>query len=232
MPQAQQLFAKSVSLIWLEYKCSMFSICPICCPLLQCKLMKLIPIERPIPACLVPPHLYLETLTYAHFDDLACSLLSKIRFATFHWKGKQFFSRDNRKLSSNPRPARSNSIGGSEMHGLFLSDCRRFSCDNVDNVEKRAGVCYGRGFEEGRTGENKIQECWISFGEIITDDLAFGQYFHVRVILIQKIWFYQLLPCFKLFHFVPRFQNRFCFCSTTIPSAVRKVFLELNILHS
>ena len=53
-----------------------------------------------------------------------------------------------------------------------------------------------------------------------------------RVILIQKILFYQLLHGFKLFHFVPRFQNSFCFCSTTIPSAVRKVFLKLHILYS
>ena len=45
-----------------------------------------------------------------------------------------------------------------------------------------------------------------------------------RVILIEKIWFLQLLHGFKMFHFVPWFQNSFCFCSTTTPSAVRKFF--------
>ena len=45
-----------------------------------------------------------------------------------------------------------------------------------------------------------------------------------RVILIKNIWFLQLLHGFKMFHFVPWFQNSFCFCSTTIPSAVRKYF--------
>ena len=46
----------------------------------------------------------------------------------------------------------------------------------------------------------------------------------VRVILIQKILFLQLLHGFKLFHLVSDFQNSFCFWCTTLPSAVRKIF--------
>ena len=44
---------------------------------------------------------------------------------------------------------------------------------------------------------------------------------HVRVILIQKIWFIQLRHGFMLFHFVHRYRNTFCFCCRTTPSAVR-----------
>ena len=66
---------------------------------------------RAIPACLVPHHLYLETLTYAHVDDLAYSLLSRIRF---EWYSLCLFyddiHRSNRKLSKNPRNTRSNSF--------------------------------------------------------------------------------------------------------------------------
>ena len=70
-----------------------------------------------------------------------------------------------------------------------------------------------------------------------------GRYAYIcRSVVLEHImvgWFlfwwnleFKFLHGFKLFHFVPRFQNSFCFCSTTIPSAVRKIFLELNILHS
>ena len=52
-----------------------------------------------------------------------------------------------------------------------------------------------------------------------------------RVILIQKFLFLQLLHGFKLFHFVHRFQNCFCFRSTTIPSAVRTFGQRLLVLH-
>ena len=59
----------------------------------------------------MPHHLYLETLTYAHVDDLACSLLSRIRFG---WYSLFLFyddiHRSNRKLSKNPRSTRSNSF--------------------------------------------------------------------------------------------------------------------------
>ena len=48
-----------------------------------------------------------------------------------------------------------------------------------------------------------------------------------RVILIKNIWFLQLLHGFKMFHFVHWFQNSFCFCSTTIPPAVR-IFFYFN----
>ena len=42
---------------------------------------------------------------------------------------------------------------------------------------------------------------------------------------------FQFLHGFKLFHFVHRFQNSFCFRSTTIPSAVRTFGQRLLVLH-
>ena len=42
---------------------------------------------------------------------------------------------------------------------------------------------------------------------------------------------FQFLHGFKLFHFVHRFQNCFCFCSTTFPSAVRTFGQRLLVLH-
>ena len=65
---------------------------------------------------------------------------------------------------------------------------------------------------------------------MIRDAFSIGNCYN-RVILIQKISFLQLLHGFKLFHFVHRFQNCFCFCSTTIPSAVRTFGQRLLVLH-
>ena len=42
---------------------------------------------------------------------------------------------------------------------------------------------------------------------------------------------FQFLHGFKLFHFVHRFQNCFCFRSTTFPSAVRTLGQQLLVLH-
>ena len=42
---------------------------------------------------------------------------------------------------------------------------------------------------------------------------------------------FQFLHGFKLFHFVHRFQNCFCFRSTTFPSAVRTFGQRLLVLH-
>ena len=53
----------------------------------------------------------------------------------------------------------------------------------------------------------------------------------IRVILVRKKLFLQLLHGFKLFHFVHRFQNIFCFRSTTFPSAVRTSDQQLLVLH-
>ena len=52
-----------------------------------------------------------------------------------------------------------------------------------------------------------------------------------RVILIIIFFLLPLLHGFKLFHFVHRFQNCFCFRSTTFPSAVRTFGQRLLVLH-